>query len=553
MAKKEQRNVRIVFLGGIGEIGKNMTAIEYKDNILVVDAGMSFPSMDEMPGIDFVIPDYKYLLNNKEKVKGIVITHGHEDHIGAIPFLLRDINVPVYGSKFTLGLVEHKLRERKLKAEKLVEATDGMRQQIGCFNVEFVTVTHSIAGAFALSIDTPQGKIFHTGDFKVDYTPVDGKTINLARIAEIGKEGVTLLMQDSTNVERPGFSMSETNVGANLDSVFAANIGRRLIVATFASNIHRVQQIINCAVKYGRRVAFSGRSMINIAEIGMKLKELHCPPDTIVDIEKIDGIPFDKLCIISTGTQGEPMSALSRMAAGDFKKVKITSSDTVILSSSPIPGNEKMIYNVINNLYRLGAQVVYQSLAEVHVSGHACKEELKLMYSLVHPKYFMPVHGEYRHLKQHAELIEGLGLPAANILIPDLGSVIGLSKKGLVREEKISAGSILIDGSVVSENSDVVLRDRKHLAEDGFVVAMITLSPAEDEKYAAPFVIVRGLNVSDKIEEEIIASLNGLLQRGEWQKMDIVDFKQVIRKSIAKILFSRVKKKPMVLPIVIEN
>ncbi|MFW5780439.1 MAG: ribonuclease J, partial [Bacillota bacterium] len=402
MAKK-QNKLKVIFLGGVGEIGKNMTLLEYGDHILVIDAGMSFPT-EQMPGIDYVIPDYNYLTQNKEKVCGIIVTHGHEDHIGALPFLLKEINVPIYGSNLALALLQHKLDEAKIKNIKTNIVSDSDTINSGCFNVEFIQVNHSIAGAYALSIKTPKGTILFSGDFKIDHTPIDKKPINLTRMAEIGKKGVLLLMMDSTNVERDGFSMSEINVYRNLDDIFSDNIGKRIIVATFASNIHRVQQIINCALKHNRKVAFSGRSMIKIAEIAHSLGELKYPSDKIVDISKIDKIPYDKLCIVSTGTQGEPMSALTRMSQNEFKKVVISEKDTVILSASAIPGNEKLVYNVINNLYKMGADVIYQSLSDVHVSGHACKEELKIMFSLIKPKFFMPIHGEYRHLKQHVQL-----------------------------------------------------------------------------------------------------------------------------------------------------
>lgn len=438
MAKK----LKIIFLGGIGEIGKNLTVFEYGDDIMILDAGMSFPNSEEMPGIDYVIPDFSYLTQNKEKIRGIVLTHGHEDHIGAVPYILDRFDIPVYGSNLTLALLDHKLKERKMNNCTLNVVDNADIVKLGVFKVEFIQVTHSIAGAFALAIETPKGIIFHTGDFKIDHTPIDKHCTDLGRIAELGQKGVLLLMQDSTNVERPGFSMSEKNVGLSLDNIFAQNIKKRLIVATFASNVHRVQQIINCALKYNRKIAFSGRSMINVAEIASKIKELSFPIDQIVEIEKSNKVPYDRLCIITTGTQGEPESALTRMSNSDFKKVNINESDTVVMSSSPIPGNEKMIYTVINNLYRKGADVIYKALADVHVSGHACQEELKLIFSLIKPKYFIPVHGEYRHLKQHIALAKNLGIPEANTLIPELGSVIGVDKGGLTRIEMVQAGNV---------------------------------------------------------------------------------------------------------------
>lgn len=550
MSKKSK--LKLIFLGGVGEIGKNMYALEYGDHILVVDSGMSFPDSELMPGIDYVIPDYNYLVANKSKIRGIVLTHGHEDHIGALPFLLKEIEAPLYGSNLTLALVEHKLKEHKIRGVKTYVAKDREAFTIGCFRVEFVRVTHSIAGAFALSIETPQGVVFFTGDFKIDHTPVDGKTIDLARIAEIGTRGVLLMLQDSTNVERDGFSMSERRVGQSLENIFSQNMHKRLIIATFASNIHRVQQIINCALKYNRKIAFSGRSMINIAEIAAKIKELNYPADSVVDIEKIGGIPYDRLCIISTGTQGEQDSALARMAQDDFKRVTISSTDTVVLSSSPIPGNEKGIYKVINNLCRKGADVIYQSLTDVHVSGHACREELKMMMALVKPKYFIPIHGEYRHLKQHAELGMRMGIPKANILIPELGNVIEISKAGLKKLEPVRAGSVMLDGSAASDNVDMVVRDRLQLAEDGFVVAIVIVS-ATGEPTVTPNIVMRGISVPDNVYDDMKDTIVNRLRDGSYRELDGAELNRTVRKLLAKILFNRLKKRPMIVPVIVEN
>ena len=550
MSKKSK--LKLIFLGGVGEIGKNMYALEYGDHILVVDSGMSFPDSELMPGIDYVIPDYNYLVANKSKIRGIVLTHGHEDHIGALPFLLKEIEAPLYGSNLTLALVEHKLKEHKIRGVKTYVAKDREAFTIGCFRVEFVRVTHSIAGAFALSIETPQGVVFFTGDFKIDHTPVDGKTIDLARIAEIGTRGVLLMLQDSTNVERDGFSMSERRVGQSLENIFSQNMHKRLIIATFASNIHRVQQIINCALKYNRKIAFSGRSMINIAEIAAKIKELNYPADSVVDIEKIGGIPYDRLCIISTGTQGEQDSALARMAQDDFRRVTISSTDTVVLSSSPIPGNEKGIYKVINNLCRKGADVIYQSLTDVHVSGHACREELKMMMALVKPKYFIPIHGEYRHLKQHAELGMRMGIPKANILIPELGNVIEVSKAGLKKLEPVRAGSVMLDGSAASDNVDMVVRDRLQLAEDGFVVAIVIVS-ATGEPTVTPNIIMRGISVPDNVYDDMKDTIVNRLRDGSYRELDGAELNRTVRKLLAKILFNRLKKRPMIVPVIVEN
>lgn len=548
MAKKTNK-LKVIFLGGVGEIGKNMTLLEYGNHIMVIDAGMSFPS-DQMPGIDFVIPDYNYLTQNKEKVAGIAITHGHEDHIGALPYLLKEFDVPVYGSNLALGLVSSKLEEAKVKNRKLNTIVDGDTVNIGCFNVEFVRVNHSTPGSYALSITTPKGVIFFTGDLKIDHTPIDDKPINLTRIAEIGKSGVLLLLMDSTNVERSGFSMSERNVYNNIDTIFSQNIGKRIIAATFASNIHRVQQIINCAIKYNRKVAFSGRSMIKIAEIANELGELKYNKEMIVDIDKISKVPYDRLCIISTGTQGEPLSALTRMSQNDFKKVTINENDTIILSASPIPGNEKHIYNVINNLYKRGAEVIYQSLSEIHVSGHACKEELKIMFSLIKPKFFMPIHGEYRHLKQHVKLAQEMGINEANTIIPELGFVVEVEKKGIVRGESISAGSIFVDGSLVTDDSEMVLRDRRHLAGDGFVIVLVTKSATE---ISSPIIISRGLNIPEKLTDDLRETIEKELAKEKAEDYDIQGFKQAIRKMIAKPIMRDMKKKPMIIPIIIES
>ncbi|MFI3229763.1 MAG: ribonuclease J [Bacillota bacterium] len=545
MAKK----LKITFLGGVGEIGKNMTALEYDKDIIVIDAGLTFPNSEEMPGVDYVVPDFTYLEENADKVKAIVLTHGHEDHIGALPFVLKKIDTKVYGSNLAVALVEHKLREQKIKKVSLNVVNERDVISVGAFKVEFIRVNHSIAGAFALAITTPKGVIFHTGDYKIDHNPIDGRKTDLARIAEIGQKGVLLMLQDSTNVEREGFSMSERSVGKSLDAIFAANTSRRLIVATFASNVHRVQQIINCALKYDRRIAFSGRSMENIAQIAHKLKELKFPDDKIVNIDKMDGIPYDKMCIISTGTQGEPESALTRMSRNEFKKVRIGTTDTVVISASPIPGNEKMIYNVINNLYKNGAEVIYKSLAEIHVSGHACQEELKLMLSLVKPKYFIPVHGEYRHLKQHAELAESMGVNAANILIPELGSSIDVSVRGLKRMDKVKFGSIMVDGSII-ENPELMMRDRKNLSEDGIVIALANVSEG-GRLLTPPVVIARGLNITEADIETIKDAIETAVNKMEGNAGDGADLRRVIKRAAGKILYNKLRKHPMIIPITI--
>lgn len=544
------KRVKIGFLGGIGEIGKNMTFFEYGDDIIVVDAGLSFPNPEETPGIDYVIPDFTYLKTNAHKVRALFITHGHEDHIGAVPFFLKELSVPVYGSALSLGLLNNKLAEEKIKSAKLHTVEDREQVHAGKFLVEFVRVTHSIAGAYALSITTPKGVVFMTGDFKIDHTPIDGRTTDLARIAEIGNRGVLLLMMDSTNVERQGYSMSERNVYKALENQFEQNRDKRIIVATFASNIHRVQQIIDCAARHNRRVAFSGRSMIKIADTAKTLGYLKYDDDEVVDIEKINKIPYDRICIISTGTQGEPTSALTRMSNDDFKKVTISDLDTVLLSSSPIPGNERDIYNVINKLCRKGAKVVYQALSEIHVSGHACREELKLMFNLLKPRFFIPVHGEYRHQKMHKELAMEMGIPESNIVIPELGTVIEVDKGGLRKGSNVPAGSSMLDGSTVAENSELLLRDRKLLGVDGFLIAIVNSELDDDGQPIPPIIITRGINVNEALSEELKADIVAEIVHGTFNETDLNGCKQLLRKKIAKKLLQRLKKRPMIIPII---
>ncbi|MDR0752394.1 MAG: ribonuclease J [Christensenellaceae bacterium] len=544
------KEIKLLFLGGIGEIGKNMTVLEYENDMVIIDAGLSFPNSDEMPGIDYVIPDYTYLIQNKEKIKGIILTHGHEDHIGALPYILKELNVPVYGSNLSIALVEHKLSEQRVENAKLMRVSANDVIKLGNLSVEFIRVTHSIAGCFALAITTPKGVVFFTGDFKIDQTPIDGKRSDLARIAELGSKGILLMLQDSTNVERDGYTMSERSVGESLDQIFSCNKTKRIIVATFASNIHRIQQIIDCALKYGRRIAFSGRSMENIARIAGNIKELNYPYASIVEIDKISTVPGDKLCIITTGTQGEPESALSRMSLNDFKKVLINSNDTIIISASSIPGNEKMIYRLINNLSKLGADVLYDSLRAVHVSGHACREELKLMLALAQPKYFIPIHGEYRHLKKHVELAEIMGVPKANTKIPELGRIYGVSKAQIVVREKVQSGSIMLDGNL-QENSEVLIRDRKTIAEDGIVIVIVTLSP-NDELINPPIIIMRGTTLPESVLENIKDTITSHFQTSGTSEIDITDAKAVVRRIVSKIIYNQSKRRVMVIPIVIE-
>ena len=473
--------LKVSFIGGVGEIGKNMTALECDDEIIVIDCGSSFPGGD-MPGIDLVIPDVSYLIANREKVKGIVLTHGHEDHIGALPYVLKDLNVPVFGTKLTLALVDNKLREQKLDGVSLNVVKPGSVISLGTkFKVEFVNVSHSIAGSCALAITTPIGLVFHTGDFKVDYTPIDGNVINLKRIAEIGGKGVTLLLAESTNVEREGSSMSEAKVGESIAHILNENQDRRIFIATFASNIHRLQQIVDLAKKFKRKVAFAGRSMVNVVECATKIGELKLDSSCVVDIDMIDKEEDKKLIIITTGSQGEPMSALTRIAAGEFPKIQLGYNDTVIISASPIPGNEKMVYNVVNNIYQHGARAIYERLAEVHSSGHACQDELKLIHALIKPKYFIPVHGERRHLQKHAELAVKMGTPANNIIIPDIGNRIEITGKTFRMGDNIPSGCLLVDGLGVGDVGSIVLRDRKHLSEEGLFVAAVGINSLSGE------------------------------------------------------------------------
>ena len=547
--------LKVIFLGGVGEIGKNMTALEFAGDIIVIDCGSCFPNGD-MPGVDLVIPDTSYLLANKDRVRGTVLTHGHEDHIGALPDVLKDLNVPVYGTKITLTLVEAKLREHKLENTQLNIVKPGSTVQFGCFKVEFVNVSHSIAGSCALAITTPAGVVFHTGDFKVDYTPVDGNVINLQRIAEIGNRGVLLLLAESTNIERPGTSMSETTVGASFNNIFADNTERRIFIATFASNIHRIQQIIDLAVKYKRKVAFCGRSMINISAAAARIGELRYPDDMVVDIDKIKKVEDKNLVIITTGSQGEPLSALTRMASDEMAKVKLGYNDTVIISASPIPGNERMVYNVINNLYRHGCRVIYESLAEVHVSGHAYQDELKLIHSLIKPKFFMPVHGEHRHQKKHAELAMRMGMASSNIIVPDIGNQVLVTNRSMKIGDNVPAGALLVDGLGVGDVGSTVLRDRKHLAEEGLFVVIVGLDK-ESGTVSSVDVVSRGF-VYTEDAEELIEEAKRVVERAS-RKIDLKEledltvYKNLIRRELKTFLFRETHRSPMILPVVAEN
>ncbi|MCX7710760.1 MAG: ribonuclease J [Clostridia bacterium] len=552
---KNKKKLKVIPLGGILEIGKNITVFEYGEEIIVVDCGLAFPE-DEMLGIDLVIPDVSYLVKNKEKVKGIFITHGHEDHIGALPYVLKDINVPVYGTKLTLGLVEYKLEEHGMLSDvKLNTVKHGDIVDLGAFKVEMIRSTHSIADAVAMAIHTPVGVVVHTSDFKIDYTPIEGEPMDFARLAELGKKGVLLLMSDSTNVEREGYTMSERTVGETFEEIFM-NATNRILVATFASNVHRVQQIINASVKFGRKVSICGRSMVNVVKVAMELGYLTVPEGVMVDIDQIDRYPREKLVIITTGSQGEPMSALSRIAASEHKKVEIMAGDMVIISANPIPGNEKFVSKVINELFKKGAEVIYEALADIHVSGHACQEELKLVQSLVKPKYFMPVHGEYRHLKQHANLAESLGMPSENIFIMDIGKVLEISSDSAKITGSVPAGKVLVDGLGVGDVGNIVLRDRKHLSQDGLIVAVITIDNETGALLAGPDIISRGfvyMRESEDLMDQVKEVIKKSLQKSEEKrKNDWASKKNLIKDDLRDYLYEKTKRKPMILPIIVE-
>ena len=549
--------LKVSFIGGVGEIGKNMTALEYDDEIIVVDCGSTFPGGD-MPGIDLVIPDVSYLIANREKVKGIVLTHGHEDHIGALPYVLKDLNVPVFGTKLTLALVDNKLREQKVDGVSLNVVRPGSIISLGTkFKVEFVNVSHSIAGSCALAITTPVGLVFHTGDFKVDYTPIDGNVINLKRIAEIGGKGVTFLLAESTNVEREGSSMSEAKVGESIAHILNENQDRRIFIATFASNIHRLQQIVDLAKKFKRKVSFAGRSMVNVVECATKIGELKLDNSMVVDIDMIDKEADKNLLILTTGSQGEPMSALTRIANGEFPKIQLGYNDTVIISASPIPGNEKMVYNVVNNIYQHGAKAIYERLAEVHASGHACQDELKLIHALIKPKYFIPVHGERRHLQKHAELAVKMGTPANNIIIPDIGNQIEITGKTFRMGDNIPSGCLLVDGLGVGDVGSIVLRDRKHLSEEGLFVAVVGVNSLSGEIFGID-ISSKGFMYSDEESEAIIEEAKSVLKTA-LGKMDLkgaADWTQVkatMRKELKNLFFKRTRRNPMVIPVILEN
>ncbi len=553
--KNEKAKVKIIPLGGINEIGKNITAIEYKNDIVVIDCGLKFPDED-MFGIDLVIPDISYLLKNKDKIRGIFLTHGHEDHIGALPYVLRQLNVPVYGTKLTLGIVETKLKEHGLlSSTELIRVKPRDVIKLNSVSVEFIKTNHSIADSVAIAIHTPLGVVLHTGDFKIDYTPIDGEPMDFARFAEIGKKGVLAMMADSTNVEKPGYTMSEKVVGESFARLFSKAKGR-IIVATFASNVHRIQQIIDAARMHDRKVAVSGRSMENIVAVAAELGYLEFEKDILVSIDQINKYQNERVVIITTGSQGEPMSALARMASSEHRKVNIVEGDTVIISATPIPGNEKLVSKVINQLFQKGAEVIYKSLAEIHVSGHACQEELKLMQCLVKPKFFIPVHGEYRHLKQHGELAISLGMPEGNVLIPENGGVIEVTRNNIRRNGLVNAGQVFVDGLGVGDVGNIVLRDRKHLSQDGILTVVVTLSKENNSIIAGPDIICRGfvyVRESEGLMDEAKEIVRNVLRECEESNItDWASLKSKVRDELRTYLYEKTKRKPMILPIIME-
>ncbi|WP_461810813.1 ribonuclease J [Faecalimonas sp.] len=554
MKKENKSKLKIIALGGLEQIGMNITAFEYEDSIIVVDCGLAFPE-DDMLGIDLVIPDITYLKDNIQKVKGFVITHGHEDHIGALSYVLKDLNFPIYATKLTMGIIENKLKEHNLlRSTRRKVVRHGQSINLGQFRIEFIKTNHSIADASALAIYSPAGIVVHTGDFKVDYTPVFGDAIDLQRFAELGKKGVLALMSDSTNAERPGFTMSERTVGKTFDHIFAEHRNTRIIIATFASNVDRVQQIINSAYKYDRKVVVEGRSMVNIIETASELGYLNIPDKTLITIDQLKNYPDEKTVLITTGSQGESMAALSRMAADIHKKVSIKPGDTVIFSSSPIPGNEKAVSRVINELSQKGATVIFQ---DTHVSGHACQEEIKLIYSLVKPKYAIPVHGEYRHLRANAGIAESLGIPKENIFLLQSGDVLSLDKNGAEVVDKVHTGAILVDGLGVGDVGNIVLRDRQHLAEDGILIVVLTLEKGTNQVLAGPDIVSRGfvyVRESEGLMEEARQILSEALdnclrqnRNADWSRI-----KLVIRDTMNEFIWKRTKRRPMILPIIMD-
>lgn len=557
-AKKifKESKLKIIPLGGLHEVGKNITVFEYENEIIVVDCGLSFPE-DDMLGIDLVIPDITYLEKNVDKIKGLIITHGHEDHIGSVPYLLKKINIPIYAPKLAAGLIRNKLEEHKLlRSTKMTEVMQGQTISLGQnFKVEFIRSSHSIPDSVMLAITTPAGTILHTGDFKVDYTPIDGKVMDFGRIAEIGNQGILALMSDSTNAERKGFTMSESSIGEVFDKLFL-HCTKRIVVATFASNVHRVQQIVNSAIKYNRKIAVCGRSMINMIETARELGYIECPENIFIDIDHINNYTDDQLVIITTGSQGEPMSALTRMAAGDHRKVKITSNDLVIISATPIPGNEKFVSKVIDDLMQIGAEVVYSSLETIHVSGHACQEEQKLILALTKPKYFIPIHGEYRQLIAHSETAQSMGIDKDNIIMMSNGRVLEINEQGAALTSSVPSGRVLVDGLGVGDVGSIVLRDRQHLSQDGLIVIVLTMDSSTGEVIAGPDIISRGFvyvkeseNLMDDVKSVVRHEIKKCEERGI---TDWATIKSTTRENLRDYIFMKTKRNPMIIPIIME-
>ncbi|MBQ9679285.1 MAG: ribonuclease J [Ruminococcus sp.] len=548
--------VRVAFLGGLNEIGKNLTVFECQNDIVIVDCGMAFPDGD-MLGVDLVIPDYSYLEQNRDKIRGVVITHGHEDHIGGIPYLLAKVNVPIYGTPLTIGLIENKLKEHSLSAPPtLIKKNAGDRIRLGCFEAELIHVNHSIPDAVAVALHTPAGILIHTGDFKIDYTPIEGKMTDLNRFAALGDEGVLALFAESTNAERPGYTPTEQKVTDSFDKLFSTARRKRIIIATFASNISRIQQIINCAVKYGRKVAFSGRSMINYMNVARELGYVKVPDNLIIDIDQLKDYPPEKIVLATTGSQGEPMSALSRMAYSDHRKVSVGAGDFIIISANPIPGNERTVGNVVDELLKRGCEVVYESMYEVHVSGHACQEELKLLHSLVKPKYCVPVHGEQKMLQKHRSLAMSLGTPAENIYIGDVGKRIEISADGIKEVEPVTAGKVFVDGLGVGDVGSIVLRDRKHLGQDGLIIIVASLDVYDGHVISGPDIVSRGFvyvresgDLMDDIRAMALEILEDCSRRNihEWGVI-----KNKVKDDVAKLIVKQTGRSPMILPILME-
>ena len=551
---KEPQKVQIIPLGGLGEIGKNMTVIQYEDDILLIDAGLMFPDED-MLGIDLVIPDISYLLENQDKIKGIVLTHGHEDHIGALPFIMKQIDVPVYGTRLTLGILEGRLKENNVDCGNLHAVMQGDIVNIGCFSVGFIRVNHSIPDAVGLSIKTPIGMIVHTGDFKLDYTPIDGKMTDFKRFSDLGNKGVLLMMADSTNAEKEGHTLSERTVGVAFDKAFH-NAKQRIIVATFSSNVHRIQQVIDTACRYKRKVAVLGRSMVNVVNISLELGYIHAPEGTIIDIDEIGNYTGSQVVIITTGSQGEPMSALTRMAMSDHRKVNIVPGDTIIISATPIPGNEKLVSRTVDNLLKLGANVIYGRNEGIHVSGHASEEELKLMHNLVRPKFFMPVHGEYHHLVKHAKLARDLGMPKENIFIGENGQILEITKEKGALTGKVTAGRVLVDGLGVGDVGNIVLRDRRQLSQDGILIIVLTMNKQTGEVLSGPDIVSRGfvyVRESEALMDEARERVEQALDR--CQDNNITEWaaiKSNVRDALGRYLFEKTRRRPMILPIIME-